>query len=186
MTRYPPLRREEMYFEQRRVADAVAERRKGGLAGPFVPLAYVPAILDQLQLLGEHLRFDTGLPRKLLELAILITARHSQAQVEFIAHARPAREFGVTDEQIAALADKRRPEKLDEDEALVYDFCTELHHRGRVSDELFARAEKRFGKPVILDLVTTCGYYAMLAMVLNVTETPLPAGAVAPFPVPAH
>ncbi len=187
MTRFPPIRPQDMYFEQKQVAEAINRRRKpsasskGGLTGPFAHLLYVPGILDPLQMLGEHLRFDTGIPPKLRELAILITARHLQAPFEFHVHAIEAREFGIAEEVIAAVAAKRQPPKLDDDEVLVHDFCTELHARGRVSDEVFARAEKRFGKAVILDLVATCGYYAMLAMVLNVTQTVLPADITPPF-----
>jgi 4-carboxymuconolactone decarboxylase len=185
MTRYPLIPPEDMYFEQRRVAQAVAQRRKGGLAGPFIPLVHVPGILDRFQTLGEHVRFDTGLPRKLIELVILITARHVQAPFEFHVHSPPAREFGVSDETIEALAANRRPAKLDDDEAVVYDFCTELHKTGRVSDEMFARTDKRFGKAVILDLIATCGYYGALGWVLNVTHTFPPPDVVPPFPVAA-
>ncbi len=189
--RFPPIPPEDMYFEQRRVAQAVGERRKasassnGGVEGPFVPLLYVPGILDRLQALGEHVRFHTGVPPKLRELAILVTARHVGAQLEFFVHAIEAREFGLAEDAIDALAAKRLPANLDEDEKTVYDFCSELHARGRVSDDTFARAEKRFGKVVILDLIATCGYYATLGMVLNVTQTVLPPEVVLPFSVPA-
>ena len=123
MTRYPPVAPEDMYYEQRRVYRAVAKRRKpsasseGGVEGPFVPLVHVPGILDRLQSLGEHCRFHTGLPAKLRELAIIITARHVAAQLEFHVHAMEAREFGLAEEAIEAVADQRRPAKLDADEA---------------------------------------------------------------------
>jgi 4-carboxymuconolactone decarboxylase len=189
--RFPKVPDEDMYFEQRRVAQAIASRRKasassnGGLEGPFVPLVYVPGILDRLQSLGEHCRFHTGVPAKLRELAICITARHIGAAVEFFVHAIEAREFGLAEEALEAIADKRRPSMLDEEEALVYDFCTALYEKGRISDELFARAETCFGKAVILDLAATCGYYATLGMVLNVTRTSLPPGVPLPFDVSA-
>jgi 4-carboxymuconolactone decarboxylase len=194
MTRYPLIPPEDMYFEQRRVAEAVGKRRKksassgGGVEGPFIPLLHVPGILDRLQMLGEYCRFYTDIPPKLRELAIMITARHVAAQIEFHVHAIEAREFGFAEEGITDIAANRRPSKLDDDEALVYDFCTELHRTGRVSDEVFSRAEKRFGKAVILELIATCGYYATLGLVLNVTQAPVPeflGEVVMPFPVAA-
>lgn len=193
MTRYPPIAPEDMYYQQRLAVEAVTKRRKpsvsseGGVEGPFVPLVYVPGILDRLQSLGEHCRFHTAVPAKLRELAIIITARHISAQLEFHVHAMEAREFGLAEEVIEAVAARRRPAKLDEEEALVYDFCSALFTEGRVSDDLFDRTDKHFGKEVIIDLVTTCGYYAMLGMGMNVTQAPTPAflaGFVPAFPVP--
>ncbi len=181
MTRYPPIAPEDMYDEQRRVVQAVTKRRKpsasseGGVEGPFVPLVYVPGILDRLQSLGEHCRFHTAIPAKLRELAIIITARHVAAPLEFHVHAMEAREFGLAEEAIEAVASRRRPAQLDEDEALVYDFCTAAFAEGRVSDELFDRADKRFGKALIIDLLATCGYYAMLGWGMNVTQPATPA-----------
>lgn len=190
MTRYPPIAPQDMYYEQRRVVCAVAARRKpsvssqGGVEGPFIPLVYSPGILDRLQNLGELCRFHTGLPAKLRELAIIITARHVGAQLEFHVHAMEAEEFGFSHEGIAAVAARQRPEKLDEDEALIYDFCTEMYAAGTVSDETFARAEKRFGRPVIVDLVATCGYYKTLGMVITTCHPPIPEFLKAGF-VPA-
>ena len=193
MTRYPPIAPEDMYYEQIRVVEAVKKRRKpsvsseGGVEGPFVPLVYVPGILDRLQSLGEHCRFHTAIPPKLRELAIIITARHVAAPLEFHVHAMEAREFGLAEEVIGAVAATSRPPKLDEDEALVYDFCTALFAEGRVPDDLFDGTEKRFGKALIIDLLATCGYYAMLGRGLNVTQAPVPAflaGFVPAFSVP--
>jgi len=184
MTRYPEIAPEDMYYEQRQVFEAVAQRRKGGVEGPFVPLVHVPGILDRLQSLGEHCRFHTGVPDKLRELAILITARHVAAPLEFHVHAVVARRFDLAEETIEAVAARRRPAKMDEDEELVHDFCTALFTEGRVSDELFDRTDKRFGKAVIIDLIATCGYYAILGMGMNVTEAPTPPRYLADF-VPA-
>jgi 4-carboxymuconolactone decarboxylase len=62
------------------------------------------------------------------------------------------------------------------DEALLYDFCQELHTRRSVSDDTYARAVSAFGEQGVMDVVGLSGYYTMLAMVLNTARTPLPAG----------
>lgn len=188
MDRYPEVATTDMYFEQRRVFDAVSARRKGGVEGPFVPLVHVPGILDRLQALGEHCRFHTGLPDKLRELVILVAARHVAAPLEFHVHAIVARRFGLSEDIISAVADRVRPPRLDDDEALILDFSTTLFAEGHVSDELFERAELRFGKAVIVEWVATCGYYAMLGLGMNVTQAPIPpayqAHFVPAFPIP--
>jgi len=184
MTRYPEIPPEDMYHEQRRVFQAVMQRRKGGLEGPLVPLVHVPGILDRLQSLGEHCRLHTEVPDKLRELAILIAARHVAAPFEFHVHAIVARRFNLAEEIIAAIAAQRRPATMDSTEALVFDFCTAVFNDGRVCDPLFDQAEKCFGKTVIIELLATCGYYAMLGMGINVTHPPIPAVYQADF-VPA-
>jgi 4-carboxymuconolactone decarboxylase len=192
-TRYPPVAPEDMYYEQIRVVQAVTKRRKpsvssqGGVEGPFVPLVYVPGILDRLQSLGEHCRFHTAVPPKLREFAIIIAARHVAAPLEFHVHAMEAREFGLAEEVITAVAARKRPTKMDEEEELVYDFCSALFAEGRVSDDLFTRMERQFGRGVIIDLLATCGYYATLGLGMNVTHAPVPAflaGFVPAFAVP--
>lgn len=181
MNRYPPVAQEDMSWEQRRVVSAVSQRRKpsvssqGGVSGPFVPLVYVPGILDRLQYLGEYCRFNTSIPAKLRELAIIITARHIAAPLEFHVHAMEAREFGLSGHVIDAIANQQTPENMDVDETLVYEFCTSLYAEGRVSDELFERFNQRFGKAVAIDLIVTSGYYATLGMVINVSKAAAPA-----------
>jgi len=170
-----------MSWEQRRAVNAVSQRRKpsvssqGGVAGPFVPLVHVPGILDRLQYLGEFCRFNTSISAKLRELAIIITARHVAAQLEFHVHAMEAREFGLADDVIDAIANQQTPANMDADEALIYDFCISLYAEGRISDELFDRFDQRFGRAAAIDLIVTCGYYATLGMVLNVSKAATPA-----------
>ena len=43
-------------------------------------------------------------------------------------------------------------------------------------DEAFAALEARFGQAAVLDVLAVCGYYTLLAYVLNAAMLPLPAG----------
>lgn len=181
--RYPEIALADMYHEQRRVALAVDERRDGGLAGPFIPLVYVPEILDRFQLLGEYCRFNKQFPRKLVELAILVTARSTQAPFEFFVHAPAALRYGISQEDVDTLAAGGTPKGIDADGMAVFAFCTQLFTTGAVTDEAFADIEARFGKTACLDLTAICGYYSTLGLVLNVTHLPMPEGGVAPFDV---
>lgn len=192
--RYPPLTRRDMNQEQRRAVQAVTKRRKpsvsseGGVEGPFIPLVYIPGILDRMQAVGEHCRFHTSLPAKLRELAIMITGRYVSAQIEFHVHAMEARHFGLPEATISAVAANQRPENMAADEEIVYDFCTSYHSQGEVSDEVFKKTSDAFGQAGVIELMTTCGYYGMLGLSMNVSHPPMPeflkAGYKAPFPVP--
>ena len=74
---------------------------------------------------------------------------------------------------------------MGEDEEILYDFCLELQRNQSVSDATYARAVSKFGEKGVIDTVSLTGYYTMIAMVLNTSRAPLPAGAtpaLAPFP----
>ena len=112
---------------------------------------------------------------RLSELAILITAHAWSQPVEWAIHAPIALREGICADTIAAIEQGRRPAALPDDEAVVYDFCTELHHHRAVSDATWQRAIDRFGEHGTVDLIGINGYYTLLAMVMNAARTPVPA-----------
>ncbi len=89
---------------QRAVAAEIASGPRGGVRGPFLALLHNPELARRLQEVGEYLRFQTGLPDRLVELVILVTARHYACQFEWYAHERLARKAGLPDPVIAAIA----------------------------------------------------------------------------------
>lgn len=183
--RFPPLESDEMTPEQRRVADAIVAGPRGGLRGPFQAWLRSPELADRLQKLGEHLRFSSSVPRRLNELAILITARAWDAQFEWWAHQRLALEAGLAQEVTDDIAAGRRPSALRPDEAVVYDFCSELRRTRRVGDSAFAAALDLLGPQGVIDLIAVSGYYDLVSMTLNVAEVEVPEGREPPLkPLP--
>jgi 4-carboxymuconolactone decarboxylase len=136
---------------------------------------------QHVQRLGAYVRFEHPLPEDVKELAILVTARHWSAQYEWYAHRRLALKAGLEPQIIEAIAERRRPDGMSPMQAAVYDFASELHRERRVSDATFARAAEHLDRRSLMDLVGLCGYYALIAGVLNVAEVPLPEG-VPPLP----
>jgi 4-carboxymuconolactone decarboxylase len=176
--RFPAMTPEEMTDEQKAAADTFAEGRGYDVRGPFLALLRSPEVMLRAKAMGDYLRFKSSLPPRLSEMAILITARFWSQNYEWHAH-RPLAEKGGLDPAIAdAIADGRRPETMAEDEEVLYDFATELHVNKSVSDTTFARAKALFGDQGVIDLTAINGYYTLIAMVLNVGRTQLPAGAV--------
>ncbi|MBV8457878.1 MAG: carboxymuconolactone decarboxylase family protein [Acetobacteraceae bacterium] len=175
--RFTELTPESMTPEQRRAAEAIQSGPRGsGLRGPFNALLRSPELCDPVQRVGEYVRFRSSIPRKLNELAIIVTGRHWTAQYEFYAHRKMALEAGLAPGIADAIAEGRRPEGMDADEALVYDFITELLRTGQVPEALYRRAVDRFGERGVIDLVGAAGYYSLVSLVLNVAQVPLPAG----------
>ena len=156
---------------------------RGGVRGPFNALLRSPVLADRVQKLGEFLRFESSIPARLNEFAILITARHWNAQYEWFAHYPHAMKGGLKPEIAADLAQGKRPANMQEDEAIVYDFCKELHENKVVSDKTLTAAFAKFGERGVVDLIGVCGYYTLVSMVLNIDNQPLPDGTPLPLPV---
>lgn len=154
--------------EQEAVLDEILSGPRGNLAGPFLAWIASPELAEHAQRLGAFCRYSTGLPLRLSELAILITAVQWRAQAEWQIHYPIAIDAGVSADVAQALLEGRRPVFVDTDEALIYDFAVELYGAKRVSDMTFAKAEERFGHETTVNLVGLLGYYALVAMTLNV------------------
>jgi 4-carboxymuconolactone decarboxylase len=174
--RLPPLAPEQLSPEQTQVAEAILAGPRRSLGGPFQAWLRSPVLAERLQKLGEYVRFDNVLPRRLSEFAILITARHWTAQFEWYAHHPLALAAGLDPEVADAIAEDRVPAGLKADEQAVHDFATQLHRTGRVDDAAYAAALATFGEQGVIDLVALCGYYTMVAMTLNVAEVAVPGG----------
>ena len=128
-----------------------------------------------------YLRWNSSLPLRLNEMAILITGRLWRSQVEWYAHAPLAIKAGLSPEIVADLKSQKRPANLKEDEAAVYDFVTELSTKHQVSDETFARARRILGEQQVVDLTALTGTYVTVAMILAMAEESVPAGKELPF-----
>ena len=129
-----------------------------------------------MQKTGEYLRYNSALPPRLSEFTILIVSRWWTQGFEWHVHSKIAAEVGVTPETIAAIAEGRRPSLMNPEEEMVYNFCMELHVNKAVSDASYARVAGKFGERGVVDLTGICGYYGLLAMVMNVARTPVPDG----------
>ena len=175
--RMPEIPAEQWTEAQKQAAEKFASRRKEGVFGPFVPLLRSPEVMLRTSSLGDYLRFRNVLPLKVSEMVILLTARLWSQQYEWNYHYPLAIKAGFTKEKADALAEGRRPSKMDIDEETAYDFCQELQANHCVCDATYARALERYGEQGTIDLVALTGYYSLLAMVMNTTRTALPEGA---------
>lgn len=180
--RLPPLPPQQWTDAQRAEADAIIRGPRGALISPFVPLLRSPELMGHAQRMGEYLRYRSVLDLRLSELAILLTARAWSQQVEWAIHAPIAQREGLAAETIAAIAQRRRPQALSDDEAAVYAFCTELHRDQTVSDRSWADVVQRFGERGAVDLIGITGYYTFLSMVMNAARTEVPVSSAARLP----
>jgi 4-carboxymuconolactone decarboxylase len=151
------------------------------MSGPFNAWLRSPVLADRLQKVGEYVRFNTSLDKRINEMAILMTAQAWGAQYEWYAHAPLALKAGLDPQVLAAIGAGRKPENMKDDEAIVWEFTTQLRRDHSVDDAIYARALEKFGEPGIIDLVAVNGYYDVVSMTLNVARVKAPAEAEMPF-----
>jgi 4-carboxymuconolactone decarboxylase len=179
--RFAQLTMDQLDEKQRPVGEEIVKVSSVGLGGPYNPIIRSPVLGQRLLDLFHYLRWETSVPMRLNELAILIVGRQWRSQIEWFAHAPIALKAGLSADIIAELKARKRPSKMADDEALVYDFVTELTTTRKVSDQTFARARKIFSDQQIVDLTAVAGNYVMVAMLLAMAEQTVPPGKEPPF-----
>jgi len=174
--RFKPLKWDEMTPEQKTMMEHLVSGERRGAGGPFNVLLRSPEMGDLAQQFGASMRFHSSLPRKLNEMAIIITARHWTAQYEWSAHRSAAAQAGLNESIIQAIAAGKRPGSMDADETIIYNFATELLNTKQVSDPVFKAVKDKFGERGVVDLIGVMGYYQFVSMLLNVDRYPLGEG----------
>ena len=183
--RMPPIPAGQLTEAQKRAIDEFKAARSADISGPFIPMLRSPEVMSRARAMGDYLRYKSSLPPRLSEFIILLTSRRWTQQYEWHAHQPLAIQGGLRPEIVKAIAEGRRPDTMADDEDAVYTLWDEIQRNQSVSDAAYARASAKIGEQGIIDVLGITGYYTMLAMVMNTTRTPLPAGAtagLAPFP----
>lgn len=174
---------ETMNEAQREVYEQIVSGPRRTLVGPLRAALHNPVLADRWQRLGQVLRFETSLPTHLNELAILVTARRWNSELEWAIHSEDATRAGLDPAIGESIRTCSVPDFGDDDVAReIYDFACELVQRGDVSEPTYAAIVERWGEVGAVEVTAVIGYYSMVAMTLNVHRVPLPDGVSADLP----
>jgi len=182
MNRLPNLSIDELSDGQRRVYDLIVSGPRASIRGPFLAWLRQPVLAERAQSLGLFFRFESSLPRHLIEIMILVTAAYWQARFEWFAHAAFARDLGIQPEIIEALRLRQTPTFSDPGDEIVHRFAREMLDSRTVSDSTYEKVVALIGKTGAVELVALLGYYCMVAMTLVTFDISLPIGSEDPFP----
>lgn len=173
--------------DQREVYDAVAGGPRaagpqlfrlvdddGGLEGPFNAFLLQPRLGLALQAVGSAVRYQTTLPDRAREIAILVVAVHRDSAFEWHAHEAVGRHVGLTDDDLAALRDHRYDALADPEERLLARLTHELLESGDLDDAGYGEAVTTLGLPRLFELLTLVGYYDALSLQLRVFRVAAP------------
>jgi 4-carboxymuconolactone decarboxylase len=166
--RFPALSPEQLTPEQKAYADSISKppRNANYKNPPYAVFIRNPELARKVEAISDYVRWNTGQPARLTELAIMITARHWSSHWIWRSHYRAAVRGGLDPSVGADIAAGKRPSAMKEDETILYDYATEMYRTKAVSDATYAIAVKAFGERGLIDLVATMGYYDMVAMTL--------------------
>jgi alkylhydroperoxidase/carboxymuconolactone decarboxylase family protein YurZ len=188
--RLPSPTRDDLAAAARAVYDAIVQgpRADGGvpatvadidgrLQGPFNAMVHAsPAVGDAVQRLGAGIRYDSALPDRLRELAIVTVAALRRSEFEWLVHAPQASAAGVTDDILEAIA-RGDIGFFEHDDRLVHRAVTEMVDGRDLSQDTFEKLCLLLGVRGTVDLVMLVGYYDLLALSLRAFRVPLPEDA---------
>ncbi len=111
--------------------------------------------------LGEFIRHTSRLDPRLRELAILQVGYLTKSVYEYTHHIKIGRGFGVTDDDIRALAAETagRPSKLEPLAKTVLRAAREMTQGFAIADDTFAALQKDLDYERLTDLVLTIAFY---------------------------
>ena len=179
--RYPTLSPDQFSPEQKAYIENLAKPPRNNTTGaknpPFKVYMRSPELAPKLEAISDYVRWGTGLPPRLTELAIMITARQWSNQWIWRGHYRGALRGGLDPSVGADIAAGKRPTAMQPDEEAVYNFCTEVLNTKQASDAVFQTAKEKFGERGVVDMMAIVGYYQFVSLLLNVDRYPLADGA---------
>jgi 4-carboxymuconolactone decarboxylase len=187
MGRLVKKRRAELTPEQQAQYDRIAKTRtpdaEEQLGGPFDVWVRSPEFAQRMVSDGTFIWGRTTLHRGLVELAICVTGRFWESNVEWVAHAQMARDNGIDQAVLDDVFARRRPiATASADELLVYDVSVALHETHELPRPLFDRAVARFGERGLVEIIATIGFYTTVSMTLNAFNVDVGPGITPPFP----
>ena len=175
MARLPAASRESVPEDQRSSFDELIKAQGSVPArGPGSVMIHVPKAHQILTALNRYLRNESTLPKKIQELAMLVTARELDCQYVWNAHAASARASSIADKTVDALRNREPVPQLPDDELAVVRYGQELYRTHRVSRGTFQLAQEKLGARGVVELGLLMGNYAALALLVNAHDVDLP------------
>ena len=163
MSRLPPVPEEDN--PEVPAVYAQIKQTRGNVSNVLRSFGHAPEGLRVFAAYGEYVRYRTGLDGRLRELVILALARGNQ--YAWTHHAPFALREGVTQAELDALNAGTLAASLSPPERAAIEYGREFAQSGRVTAETFERALAEFGPRGVTDLTLLCGYFIVLASVIN-------------------
>jgi 4-carboxymuconolactone decarboxylase len=176
MARMRSLEREDLAAEHQPIYDDIAGSR-GRVQPNFQVLLNNPLATARMAALGGYVRFETPLSPRVKMLTVLATAREFDGDYVWTANLPQARDAGVNEATIQAIRERRAPQGLTSEDAVIVQFTLELLRQHRITDTTFQVVRQKLGDAGVIDLLILIGYYGSLSHILSALEVmpPVPS-----------
>ena len=162
--RLPAVKRDALDDAGKKLYDA---RDVTDSYGPGTIRLYSLPVSEHMGEVNDYLRHKSGLDPRLVELAILVTAREFDSEYVWTAHEPQGVKAGLQPEVIAIVKYRKSPDGLAEKDAVIIQLGREVLEKHHASSEVAARALNLFGKQGLVNIVSLIGDYASTAILLN-------------------
>jgi 4-carboxymuconolactone decarboxylase len=148
------------------VFDRIAGGPRGGVRGPFRALLHSPGLTARLERVGHYLRYESALPARIREMAIMTVSAHCHCDVEWSSHLKFAKESGLSDAVLQHIAAGNEPDFEEASDAIAYRFVREVIANKGLGESVLQDMLATFGEEGTVELNVVVGYYTLLSMVL--------------------
>lgn len=154
--------------------DILSRRKAKGVdhLGPYIPLLNHPRLAKLIEQLGYYYKYELALPREIYQFVVLSLAKRSGVAFVWDDHVASARAAGLPEDIIDAVqaGDKAFAEPF----GMVSQTADCAFAYRSIPQTLQDRIVAQFGLHGLIEIVTLCGYYSMMAMVNGCFDVPLP------------
>jgi 4-carboxymuconolactone decarboxylase len=168
--RFPLMSYDVLTSEQRTIHDRLSSGPRGGVSGPFRAWLYSPKLANGLVEIGNYLRFDSRLTKRMIEHTTLLVAFEWEANFVFTHHAPLAIAEGLSKEVVEDIRKGRRPTYAREEDFAVHEFVRCLLKGGEIDSMSWDRSAAVLSPEAMVDLIGLTGYYVMVAMTTKATR----------------
>jgi 4-carboxymuconolactone decarboxylase len=162
----PPDERDEQAQELLGQAGVFADSVGGQAVNIFATLVRHPGLFRRWLPFGGKL-LAGKLPARDRELMILRTSRRCASEYEWGQHVIVARAAGLTDEEIARVAEGPTAPGWDRFDVTLLQAVDELHDDNSLSDATWAQLATRYDEKQLIEVPMLVGHYHMVAYALN-------------------
>ncbi|HXQ60564.1 MAG TPA: carboxymuconolactone decarboxylase family protein [Acidimicrobiales bacterium] len=163
--RIPPLPENERDEETQELLRPL--QVDGGDLNIFATLVRHRRLFKRWSAFGGTLLVRGELPARDRELLILRTAWNCEADYEWGQHARIARSSGLSDDEIARVAQGPDAAAWSALEAALLRACDELHRDSRISDGTWHVLAGHYDEHRLIEVCMVVGQYHLVAFTLN-------------------
>jgi AhpD family alkylhydroperoxidase len=147
------------------IADLVARivQQRGQVGGLYALLLQSPPVMEGWLRMSSAVRQEGKLDGASRELAIIRVVETLGCQLEVKAHTPFALREGVTEQQLASLADWRQSNLFSERQCAILEYADTMTRDIKVPDAVFDSLRTHFDEREIVELTVTVGFYHLVA-----------------------